>query len=80
MVFYMALHLIVTRPEYDYTTRYISAWAEKYLKLANQKGYAIVDLRRKRASLQRSFKSVAYSRLVMTQLKGLNKGLSMHFY
>ena len=50
MVFYMAQHLLVTRPEYDYTTRYISAWAKKYLQLATQKGYAIVDLRHKRAN------------------------------
>ncbi|MEK7104711.1 MAG: hypothetical protein AAB868_01580 [Patescibacteria group bacterium] len=46
----MAQHLLVTRPEYDYTTRYISAWAKKYLQLATQKGYAIVDLRHKRAN------------------------------
>lgn len=57
MVFCMAKHLLVTRPEYDYTTRYISAWAEKYLKLAEQKGYAVVDLRRKRAN-RKEFESV----------------------
>jgi hypothetical protein len=53
----MAQHLLVTRPEYDYTTRYISAWAEKYLQLARQKGYAIIDLKRKRAN-RKEFESV----------------------
>ncbi len=53
----MGQHLLVTRPEYDYTTRYISAWAENYLQLAKQKGYAIVDLRRKRAN-RKEFESV----------------------
>ncbi len=53
----MAQHLLVTRPEYDYTTRYISTWAEKYLKLAKQKGYVIVDLRRKRAN-RKEFESI----------------------
>jgi hypothetical protein len=57
MVFYMAQHLLVTRPEYDYTTRYISAWAENYLKLAKQKGYAVIDLGRKRAN-RKEFESV----------------------
>src|SRR3989339_1028484 len=57
MVFYMAKHLLVTRPEYDYTTRYISAWAKKYFELAEQKGYTVVDLRRKRAN-RKEFESV----------------------
>ncbi|MEK7128083.1 MAG: hypothetical protein AAB933_00775 [Patescibacteria group bacterium] len=53
----MKQHLLVTRPEYDYTTRYISAWAKKYLKLAEQKGYAVIDLNRKRAN-RKEFESV----------------------
>ncbi|KKQ06981.1 MAG: hypothetical protein US18_C0028G0004 [Parcubacteria group bacterium GW2011_GWB1_36_5] len=53
----MAKHLLVTRPEYDYTTRYISAWAKKYFELAEQKGYTVVDLRRKRAN-RKEFESV----------------------
>lgn len=53
----MAKHLLVTRPEYDYTTRYISAWAEKYFKLAAQKGYIVIDLKRKRAN-RKEFESV----------------------
>jgi len=53
----MKQHLLVTRPEYDYTTRYISAWAKKYLKLAEQKGYAIIDLNRERAN-RKEFESV----------------------
>lgn len=57
MVFYMAQHLLITRPEYDYTTRYISEWAEKYLKLAKEKGYSLIDLKRERANRQ-EFESV----------------------
>ncbi|HEY4509563.1 MAG TPA: hypothetical protein VJC15_01075 [Candidatus Paceibacterota bacterium] len=57
----MVQHLLITRPEYDYTTRYISAWAEKYLKLAAQKGYAIIDLKRERAN-RKEFESIAKKR------------------
>lgn len=53
----MAQHLLITRPEYDYTTRYISAWAEKYLELAGEKGYAIIDLKRERAN-RKEFESI----------------------
>ena len=30
----MAGHLLITRPEHDYATRYLSVWAEKTFKIA----------------------------------------------
>lgn len=48
----MAHYLLLTRPEHDYATRYLSAWTEKCFKLAEDKGYSIIDLPRKRANRQ----------------------------
>lgn len=41
--------LLVTRPNYDYTTRYISAWAQKIIDLAGSKGNIVLDLDKERA-------------------------------
>ena len=40
---------LVTRPEYDYTTRYISTWAQKVIKHARGKGHFVLDLEGNRA-------------------------------
>jgi hypothetical protein len=42
--------ILVTRPNHDRTTRYISAWAEEVLRVAQAKGDAIFDLCGKRAN------------------------------
>jgi len=42
--------VLATRPEYEYTTRYISAWAEKVLDFARQKGFDVFDLPKQRAN------------------------------
>ena len=42
--------ILVTQPEYDYTTRYISAWAEKIIQYAKNKGNKIIALKKVRAS------------------------------
>jgi len=46
----MTEHLLVTRPEHDYTTRYLSAWVEKTFEMAKARGYSIIDLSRERAN------------------------------
>lgn len=46
----MAGHLLITRPEHDYATRYLSAWSEKLFDLIKSKGYSIIDLYRERAN------------------------------
>lgn len=43
-------YLVVTRPDHDYATRYLSAWSEKFFNVAKDKKYAIIDLHRKRAN------------------------------
>lgn len=45
----MSSSVMVVRPEYDYPTRYISAWAEKIIKLAEEKGFRTIDLHKNRA-------------------------------
>src|SRR3990167_4476360 len=57
----MMNHILVTRPDHDFTTRYISAWADEYIKLAPVKGFSIIDLRRHRASRE-EFESVIKKR------------------
>lgn len=46
----MAQYLLITRPEHDYATRYLSAWAERFFEVAKDKGYFVIDLYRKRAN------------------------------
>jgi len=42
--------LLVTRPNFDLTTRYISVWAEKIVKFAKSKNKNVFDLRKDRAN------------------------------
>jgi hypothetical protein len=46
----MAGHLLITRPEHDYATRYLSAWSEKLFDLIKSKSYSIIDLHQERAN------------------------------
>ena len=49
--------LLVTRPYFDLTTRYISSWAKKIITLAEEKGGDVFDLDRKRAN-RKEFESI----------------------
>lgn len=42
--------ILITRPEHDDTTYYLSNWSKKFLNIAKQKGIKIFDLKRKRAN------------------------------
>ena len=53
--------LLVTRPNYDYTTRYISAWAQKIIDLAKSKGSVVLDLDKERAC-KKEFESMIQKR------------------
>lgn len=44
------MSFIVTRPQHDVTTRYISAWAEEIISFAKRKGVMLVDLVRDKAT------------------------------
>ncbi len=44
------MRLIVTRPQYDLTTRYLSAWAREIINLAEKKGFEVFDLEKERAN------------------------------
>lgn len=41
--------IIITRPEHDLTTKYISLWAEEIISLATSKGIDVIDLKRHKA-------------------------------
>lgn len=49
--------LLVTRPNFDLTTRYISAWAEKIVELAKSKKKDVFDLSKERAN-RKEFESM----------------------
>jgi hypothetical protein len=42
--------MIVTRPEHDLTTKYISFWAEEIISLAKKKGMDVIDLKKNKAN------------------------------
>lgn len=44
------MNLIITRPEHDHTTRYLSLWSEKILETAKKKGINTVDLKGNKAT------------------------------
>ncbi len=46
----MAKKLLITRPEYDDTTHYLSNWSKNSLTLAQEKGVTVFDLNRERAN------------------------------
>ena len=42
--------LLITRPDHDITTRYLSVWSEKIIELADKKNISVLDLKRKKAN------------------------------
>ena len=42
--------LLITRPDHDITTRYLSAWSKKVIKLALKKNIQVLDLKRAKAN------------------------------
>ena len=44
------MKLIVVRPEYELTTRYISAWADEVISLAKGRGVNVIDLKKSKAT------------------------------
>ena len=44
------MKMIVTRPQHDVTTRYLSSWAEEIICLARKKGIEVVDLFREKVN------------------------------
>lgn len=44
------MKLLITRPEHDITTKYLSCWSQEILDVAKNKGVTIFDLNREKAS------------------------------
>src|SRR3989344_764737 len=53
----MNKRVVVTRPNHDFTTRYLSYWAQKVIAAAERKGDQVLDLKQTRAT-RREFESV----------------------
>ena len=50
MGFFMNKILLITRPDHDITTRYLSAWKKKVVDLAERKNIRVLDLKRAKAN------------------------------
>lgn len=46
----MSKIIVVTQPDFDLATRYLSAWAEEIIKLAKTHGNTVIDLKGSRAN------------------------------
>ncbi len=46
----MPNNIIITRPEHDPATRYLSYWSTNFIKLAQKKGHCVTDLKRNKAT------------------------------
>ncbi len=44
------MKMIVTRPQYDTTTKYLSVWAEEVINFAKRKGIEVIDLLKDKAN------------------------------
>ncbi|MBU4347761.1 hypothetical protein L6249_02155 [Candidatus Parcubacteria bacterium] len=44
--------LLITAPDHDATTRYLSAWSSKILELAGKKNIQVINLKRKKANIK----------------------------
>jgi hypothetical protein len=42
--------LLITRPNHDITTRYLSSWSSKIIDIASRKGVKVLDLKGSRAN------------------------------
>lgn len=49
--------IVITRPNHDLTTRYLSAWAQSVMREADEKSHHVVDLKEARAR-RKEFESV----------------------
>lgn len=49
----MEKSLLITRPEHDYTTCYLSKWSEEIIKEGEKKGINVIDLYREKANRNR---------------------------
>ncbi len=44
--------LLITRPDHETTTRYLSVWSGKIIELADKKNIQVLDLKRKKANVK----------------------------
>lgn len=44
------MSFLITRPDHEPTTKYLSAWSEKVIKLAEDKGQKVIDLKSEKAT------------------------------
>lgn len=62
--------LLITRPEHDPGTRYLSRWSEKIINEAKNKGVRVIDLRRQQAERKRFLGTLKKSNPNLVVLNG----------
>ena len=45
--------LLITRPDYELTTRYISTWSKYIIEESKRKNFELIDLTKEKATKQR---------------------------
>jgi len=62
--------LLITRPEHEPATRYLSRWSKEILEQAEKKGFRIIDLHRKKAERKRFIGTLKKSNPSLVFLNG----------
>ncbi len=66
----MGKSILITRPEHDITTHYISKWSEKIIDEAKNKGCDVIDLYREKANREKFIGTLQKSSPRMVVLNG----------
>lgn len=70
--------LLITRPEHDAGTSYLSKWSEKIIDLAEDKGIKVIDLHREKASRDRVIGTLEKTGTKLVILNGHGSDHSVH--
>lgn len=74
----MARTLLITRPEHDAGTNYLSKWSEKIIDLAEDKSVKVIDLHREKASRDRVIGTLEKTGTKLVVLNGHGSDNSVH--
>lgn len=70
--------LLITRPEHDLGTTYLSKWSKKIIDLAEDKGIKVIDLHREKASRDRVIGTLEKTGTKLVILNGHGSDNSVH--
>ena len=74
----MGRKLLITRPEHDAGTNYLSKWSKKIIDLAVDRGIKVIDLHREKASRNRVIGTLEKTGTKLVILNGHGSDNSVH--